>query len=148
MPIISGRVTEQHGAAVFVKVMQSPQLVAAIKKLGLRYTTPTSVLAILDTGASCSALDGIVVAAMALQYHGPAEIHTPSTGSGVEHRDTFDASLVLGETESTPLTTTVPVISCEFASRGFYALIGRDILRRCVLTYDGPGNTFQLEWPD
>ncbi len=83
---------------------------------------------------------------MSLLHRGHAEIHTPSTGLGVEHRDVYDASLVLGENESSPLTSTVEVIQCEFASRGFYALIGRDILCRCVLTYDGPANMFHLSW--
>ena len=79
---------------------------------------------------------------MSLLHRGTAEVHTPSTGLGVEHRDVFDASLVLGEGESNPLESTVEVIQCDFASRGFYALIGRDILCRCVLTYDGPANMF------
>ena len=70
-----------------------------------------------------------------------------STGlAGSEPRDVFDASLVLGEGESDPLESTVEVIQCDFASRGFYALIGRDILCRCVLTYDGPANMFHLSW--
>lgn len=146
MAVISRPIEARHGATVFMTIMQSEQYVEALKKAGLAYATPIAVLAILDTGASVSALDSQVIAALSLQYRGQAEIHTPSTGAGVVHRDQYDATLVIGENESPPLIATIPVIECEFASRGFHALIGRDILRHCRFTYDGPTNRFGLEW--
>jgi hypothetical protein len=148
MAKVSGRMAGQQGATVFVKVMQSPEYVEALKKAGLAWAEPKSVTGLLDTGAGLSALDPIVIASMQLRPRGAIEIHTPSTGTDVVFRDTYDATLVIGEETPSPLTTTVPVISCEFASRGFHALIGRDILNRCVLTYDGPAGVFRLEWPD
>jgi hypothetical protein len=146
MPTLSRPLDPRHGATVWTKVMQSPEYVDALKKAGLKYATPFSVIGILDTGANVSALDSQVIRGMSLLHRGTAEVHTPSTGLGVEHRDVFDASLVLGEGESDPLESTVEVIQCDFAGRGFYALIGRDILCRCVLTYDGPANMFHLSW--
>lgn len=146
MPALTGRIDPQHGATVFVKIMQSPNYVKALKKANRRYLTPISILAILDTGASGRALDGQVIAAMRLLYRGNVAVHTPSTGPNLIFRDQYDATLVIGEAEHPPLTATVPVIESEFASRGFYALIGRDILSRCVLTYDGPAGTFTLSW--
>jgi hypothetical protein len=146
MPSLSSPIDPQHDAMAWVKVMQSPEYVDALKKAGERYATPISILGILDTGASVSALDAQIIARMSLLDRGYAEIHTPSTGLGIEYRGVYDASLVLGENEPSPLTSTVEVIRCEFASRGFYALIGRDILCRCILTYDGPANTYHLSW--
>ena len=133
----------RHGAVVWVKVMQSPEYIAALKKAGLTYATPVAVLGILDTGASMSAVDNRVAIGMSLQNRGSVEIHTPSTGEGqVVHRDSFDATLVIGESQPVPLSLTTPVIACDFASRGFMALIGRDVLNLCVLTFNGPAGRF------
>ena len=148
MPALSGPLDLPHGATVVVKVMQSPEFVAALKKAKMAFATPVSVIGLLDTGASCSALDPIVVAGMQLQHRGVTEIHTPSTGMGVEHRNVYDATLALGEATDKPLTVTTSGIACHFADRGFLALIGRDLLQHCVLTYDGPTGRYRLEWPD
>ena len=147
MPALTGRIDPQHGATVFVKVMQSPEYVEALKRAGQPYATPVSVLGLLDTGASGTALDAQIIAQMRLLQRGTVAIHTPSTGPDLIYRDQYDATLVLGEMESPPLAATLPVIESEFASRGFFALIGRDILCRCILTYDGPAGTFRLSWP-
>ena len=87
MPTLSRPLDPRHGATVWIKVMQSPEYVDALKKAGLKYATPISVIGILDTGANVSALDSQVIRGMSLLHRGTAEVHTPSTGLGVEHRD-------------------------------------------------------------
>jgi hypothetical protein len=81
---------------------------------------------------------------MGLDPRGIVRIHTPSTGTNYEERNQYDASLVIGEGYPTPLTLTLPVLGCDFASEGFLALIGRDVLDRCFLMYDGPEKTYTL----
>jgi hypothetical protein len=44
------------------------------------------------------------------------------------------------------MAVTVPVIQCDFSTQGFDALIGRDVLERCVFTFDGPKDTFRLDF--
>lgn len=146
MPAIVRPLDPRHGAMLPIRVMQSDQYVEALKKAGLPFASPTTILAILDTGASGSAIDKDIVNQLSLQYRGYAEIHTPSTGPNVDYRGVYDATVVIGEGLSPPLVATLPLIECEFASRGFYALIGRDILNRCVLTFDGPAGSFHLSW--
>jgi len=146
MPALSGRIDPQHGATVFVTISQTPEYVDALKRAGRMPSMPVSVLGILDTGASGSALDSQIIARMSLLYRDNVAIHTPSSGPNLIFRDQFDATLALGDSGSPPLAVTVQVIECEFASRGFFALIGRDILDRCILTYDGPAQTFTLSW--
>ena len=41
---------------------------------------------------------------------------------------------------------TLPVIESDFASQGFFALIGRDVLQFRRLIYDGPTDAFELVW--
>jgi hypothetical protein len=60
--------------------------------------------------------------------------------------DVFDVCFILGESESHPLVVTASAISSEFASQGFLALIGRDILQYCRLVWDGPNGSYQLEY--
>lgn len=146
MPSLSGRIDPRQGATVYLKVMQSPDYVAALKKAGLAFRTPTSVLAILDTGASGTALDSALIRQMSLLFRDTVPVHTPTTGPNLVYRNQFDATCVIGETEDVPLSATIPVIESEFASRGFFALIGRDVLRRCILTYNGPDDRFTLSW--
>ena len=58
----------------------------------------------------------------------------------------YDVSFVLGETETTSLIVPAPVIESEFATEGFLALLGRDVLRHCRFIYDGPEKLFTLEY--
>lgn len=145
MPTLTGRLIP-YGPIIDLKVMQTPQRVAALKRAGQSYTSPVSVTGLIDTGASGLALDFRVISGLGLQYRGVAHIHTPSTGPGYEDRDEYDASIVLGEGTPGPLVVTLPVVSCDFASQGFLALIGRELLRHCVFTYDGPKDAFTLDF--
>jgi hypothetical protein len=145
MPILTGRISPE-GPTIDIKVMQSPQRVAALKKANRPFASPSTVVGLIDTGASSSALDRIVIAGLDLQHRGVVSIHTPSTGPGYETRDEYDACLVLGETSLRPMVLTLPVIGCDFSSQGFLALIGRDVLRHCKLAYDGPLDLFTLEF--
>jgi hypothetical protein len=141
MPILTGQI-EAQGPILYVKVMQSPQRVAFLKKVGRHYAPPVAARSIIDTGAAGTALDRTLITALGLEHCGVVSIHTPSTGSAYVQRNQFDASLVLGDEQPDPLILTLPVIECDFASEGFLALIGRDVLNRCQFHYDGPAGTF------
>ena len=118
----------------------------ALKKAGLPFSSPHVVLGLIDTGASLSALDESIVTALGLAPRNMISIHTPSTGAAYEKRMTFEALVVLGETSGKPLSKTITVLSCELATQGFFALIGRDLLQHCRFLYDGPENSFTLEY--
>lgn len=124
--------------------MQSPQRVEALKRAGKSFSSPMLVQGLIDTGASCSALDSTIIRSLDLQPHGTVSIHTPSTGSAYESRAQYDACLVIGDPAELALHLVRPVIACGLASEGFQALIGRDVLDCCVLTYDGPNRCFTL----
>lgn len=56
------------------------------------------------------------------------------------------ASYSVRQTLPTPLMVTLPVIECDFSTQGFQALIGRDVLHHCVFVFEGPTDTFRLEF--
>ena len=145
MPKLNGTIGP-WGPTIHVKVMQSNQRVHALKNAGLPFSSPVVVLGLIDTGASLSALDESIITTLDLAARGPTSIHTPSTGAAYEKRMTYEALVVLGEIAGKPLSKTIPVISCELATQGFFALIGRDLLQYCRLIYDGPKNSFSLEY--
>jgi hypothetical protein len=145
MPTLSGSIG-RWGPTIFVKVMQSNQRVEALKKAGLKYSSPSIVLALVDTGASHSVLDLEVIRSLGLEPRGVASIHTPSSGPTYEQRQTFDCVLIVGETTDDPIARTFEVIGSELASQGFLALLGRDFLETFRFIYDGPSKSFSLQY--
>jgi hypothetical protein len=123
----------QGGALVSIKVMQTQSQVESLKNAGLPFATPPVI-------------ESRIIKSMNLLQHGPVAIQTPSTGASFVVRDSYGATLVLGENEPDPLVVTVLAIEADIASQGFFALIGCDVLSRCVLTYDGPSGTYTLAW--
>jgi hypothetical protein len=130
------------------KVMQSRHRVEALKRAGVRYERPIEVLALADTGASRTALDSTIIQRLGLQLRGIVPIVTPSTRGVPVRHDAYDAYIVLGEQEPIKLDATLAVIETDFTGQGFQRLIGRDILRRAVLTYDGSNQTVTLSCGD
>ncbi len=143
--MIEGKV-DDRGLPIDVKVMQSHQYVAALKRAGLSFSEPQTSQAILDTGAGISAMDHRLIRGLGLQTRGVVSIHTPSTDRGGELRNVYDASIVIGEGSHAPMTWTGAFVSASLAEQGFFILIGRDILRSCALFYNGPHDMFQLAW--
>jgi hypothetical protein len=143
MHVLKGSI-RNRGPMIDVKVMQSEQRVEALKRLNQPYAQPVTIVGLVDTGAGCTAIDRNIAQRLALEPRGVTKIHTPSTGSDYEDRNLFDASLVIGEGYAKPLVVTLPVIESDFASQGFLALIGRDILDKCFLMYDGSTSMFTL----
>lgn len=93
-----------------------------------------------------TAVDPSVPATLGLSPTGSASITTPSTGTTPHVADQYDVALIVPAPGSTPLVfPTIPVMCVELlASQGFHALIGRDILSKCVLHYNGATNLFTL----
>jgi hypothetical protein len=145
MPILTGSIGP-WGPTINVKIMQSNQRVHSLKQAGLPFSSPQVVLGLIDTGASISAVDETVIASLGLAPRSPISIHTPSTGPAYEKRTTHEALVILGETVGKPLSKTILILGCELASQGFFALIGRDLLQHCRFVYDGPRNSFTLEY--
>lgn len=130
----------------YVRVMLSHHRVEALKRAKLPYAPPNTVLGMIDTGASCSAIDATLAQTLGLEIRGVTQVHTPSTGDAYETRNLYDVSFVLGHDQPVPFHLTLSVIESGFASEGFFVLIGRDVLSCCTFTYHGPTEQYTLEW--
>jgi hypothetical protein len=120
--------------------------VAALQKAQLPVPQPQRIRALVDTGASGSCLDPIVLRALEIQPTGVIPVVTPTTGATPAICNQYDVSIMIPAAKSAPFQVpTTAVTEHEFFSaQGFHALIGRDILSRCVLIYNGTIGLFTL----
>jgi predicted aspartyl protease len=107
---------------------------------------PIIIKALIDTGASCTCINETDLSKLGLPARGTTLIHTPSTGGTPATVLQYDVSLMLAHLPSLGFKyfSTVPVIATDFSSRPFKALIGRDVLKECLLVYDGGAGIFSL----
>ncbi len=101
---------------------------------------PVSGRALIDTGASISAVDNSIITSLEVQPVGLIEVHTPS-GSALQNqypvRFGFPGS-------SLPELTVQQAIGSVLQAQGIIALIGRDALSSVILVYNGPSGIITL----
>lgn len=105
------------------------------------------IRALVDTGASFTSIEPEVLKALGLTPTGTIDIVTPSTGKDVHTTDTYDVDFVIGAgADDIPLSIqNLRIATSElYLKQGIHALIGRDVLKRCILIYNGSVNTFAL----
>jgi hypothetical protein len=107
---------------------------------------PQNMVALIDTGASCTCVDPAIITALGLTPTGVATILTPSTGATPHTTDQYDASLqIYSRLHQPPLAIPViAVIASNLRVQGFDALIGRDVLEHCLLSYNGQSGFYTL----
>ena len=106
--------------------------------------------ALLDTGASHSCVDPVVTEHLGLELRGQESFVTPSTTDRLHTSPLFDLALIIPPGEMSggdPLVlTALPMSHSQLLQfQGIHALIGRDVLSRCIFHYDGTGY-FSLAW--
>lgn len=120
-----------------VVVMNSREVIEAGRAVGLEYPEPHPVRALLDTGAS--------VTVISKTFANYCKLFPTSEGSELR---TLGATVLCGEhagSISFPGTNlrridTIRIVSGDFVREPHYAcLIGRDVLRNWIITFDGPG---------
>jgi hypothetical protein len=121
---------------------------AALTSAGLPIPSLVQIQALIDTGASCSCIDPSVLNALGLTPTGAVTVNTPSTGTQPHPALQYDVSIVIPGSlpGHVPLVVeNIPVVAAQLlAAQGFQALIGRDILAQCLLTYNGELDQFTL----
>jgi hypothetical protein len=96
-------------------------------------------------------VDPKILQKLSLTPTGKATVNTSSTGTNPHVADQYDVSILISGIPRPPMPAwplvmpTLPVICMElFESAGVDALIGRDILAMCILTYNGDTGQFTL----
>jgi hypothetical protein len=123
------------GPCIDVTVMNSRDVIEAGRALGWEYPEPRRMRALLDTGASVTVISRIFADNCKLfQTNEGSEI----TAIGQTHRCAEHAGAIsFPGTNLQPLDP-IRIVSAAFPKAQHYAiLIGRDILRNWVITFDG-----------
>lgn len=149
MPFLDAQIGPD-GPVISVAIGFSGPRSAFLQASGGTIPTPVMVRALVDTGASGTAIDSSVVTALGLAPTGSIPVHTPSTQGVPHYCNQYDISLWF--LQSPPQSTahnmalTMPVIETDFTGQNFRALLGRDILARCTMFYHGPGGLVTISY--
>jgi len=123
------------GPCIDVIVTNSREVIEAGRALGLEYPEPRRMRALLDTGASVTVISKkFANYCKFFQTNEGSEI----TAIGATHRCGEHAGAIsFPRTNLRPLDP-IRIVSAEFAKERHYAiLVGRDILRNWIVTFDG-----------
>ena len=130
------------GPLIDVTIGNSRELTESGIKAGLEYPKPLRVKACLDTGASITVINRVLAQTCKLFLTSPRS-EISSIGAAV-HGWEHAAAITFPGTKLTPLDP-VKVVSTVFVMERFYAvLIGRDILRNWLVSFDGPSKKITI----
>lgn len=138
-----------QGPVVDAAVMITEARRQALTQAGEQAPPAQAIRALIDTGASISGVDPSVLSALSLQQTGETDILTPSTGTSAIRVPTFD--VVIGIYAGRPgdlhyISDTIQVTATVLTGRGFLALIGTDVLSKCILHYNGADGIFTVAY--
>ena len=136
------------GALIDVTFWVSSARLAALKAEAQPVPDACHGRALLDTGASSTAIDPSVLKALELPPLGTIPVLTPSTGNVPHDASLYDVSIAIPPAlagEQALVFPRVPVTASQLLeSQGIHALVGRDVLARCVLIWNGAYGQFTL----
>lgn len=140
MPAFTGRITDLRGRG---PVLQANIAVAAaaekaLTDAGQPIPAPVQVTALIDTGATGSAISKGIAQRLGLQPVGVIPVSTPSSAN--VPMSLYAIRFLLPNT----LVFETTAIEAELQDQGIGALIGRDVLSQAVLVYIGYANEFTL----
>jgi hypothetical protein len=146
MSLITGKIT-RDGAVIDVLVGVSEARRTVLLRNGLPVPKEEALLAQLDTGSFATGLTPEVFQKLGIQPFERILIRTPSTRPGQPCScDRYDVTLtLLAGTAQTVFSRVYVIASEDFGpEEHIQAIIGRDLLDKCVLRYEGPHKTFEL----
>jgi hypothetical protein len=152
----SSAVLQTMGPLLAVNVHQPKALVQLLSSSGQPVASPVGGLALIDTGATNTCVDGAVLQKLGMAPIGvltsltaagpapqsmyPVRLEFPSEGLDLEFSSVAGVNLT---GQSVPV---VPPGGQQGQQMPIIALVGRDVLSRCVLIYNGTGGFFTLSF--
>ena len=140
------RQLEPNGPIINLGIGVSSARAQALKDAGENVPQVVSTQGLVDTGASITCVDQSIISSLGVIKHGEMNVLTPSTQDEHVIMDQYDIALVIPsiQGESPHIIPVLPVVESTLVKQGFHALIGRDVLSKCMLVYNGQRNQFTL----
>lgn len=138
----------QTGPTLNVLIGPSIHLQQALQAAGVAVPPAVNGLFLIDTGASHTVVDAALIIPLGLNPTGAVMIHTPSTAGTAVSMPQYDLMIyVPGATNAQGwLIESIPVTASSFAGQTIDGLIGRDIIDRGLLVYNGHAGHFTLAY--
>jgi hypothetical protein len=133
-------VLQLEGPKIAIEVSVPTALAEFFLKNGLPVPPAQRGFALIDTGASITAVDEGLVESLGTQPIGQMRLSTPSQSRPAW----LYAARMSFPDFPIPALDVLDVVGCTLQPQGFIALLGRNFLRTVVLVYDGPGGLFTL----
>jgi hypothetical protein len=137
------------GPCLPVQVEVPPALAAQLQQTGQAVPAPVAGFALVDTGASVSAVDDTVIQQLGVQPIGMVPV---GTAGGPQQQAIYPGRFTFPGT-TLPAIDFGSLLGCNLAGQivaihqgPLIALLGRDLLQSFVLVYNGPGGTFSLSF--
>jgi len=147
MPVLSLEVDHAGRPLLELYVTMGASHAQDRRAAGLPVPGALAVVALLDTGASRSVLALSVVAQLGLVSIGKTDVFTASSGDSPATLEVFAVDLALSGDRPGPFAVGLEVIgSNTLGGVQVRMLLGRDVLDRCLLAYDGPNRRFALAY--
>jgi predicted aspartyl protease len=127
------------GPTIPVEIAIPDELARYYSARNIPIPPPVTGDALIDTGASITAVDLAVLQQLGIQPVGTANVYTPQ-GSDVQ--ELFPVRLTLSGTAI--VMRLKAVLGSQLRNQNIMALIGRNVLSSCVLVYNGPFGNFSL----
>ena len=155
MPIFKGRILprgvqppppspnlfQQVGPVLAVQIEVPQALAKQLAAQGQAVPQPVTGFALVDTGATISAVDQNVIGQLGVSTIGLANM---GTAGGPQQQNLYPIRMVLTQLAFPLEFEAVP--GAALAGTGFIALLGRDVLTRMILIYDGPHGEYTLSY--
>lgn len=131
----------KEAGAIFSFQLRHPALLSErLRAEGRPAAAPITVRALVDTGATVSAIENSAARRLGLVRTGTISL---AGVGGVTEQPVYAAAVDfpgLGISSQDPIR----LAGADLGSREFEFLLGRDVLERLVFEYDGPGGAFSL----
>lgn len=131
---------EAVGPVVELQVAVSTALQATLRKNSQPVPTPIPLTAMIDTGASHSAIQQGLPTQLGLRPINIASVQTPSSTNVLSR--VFLVQLLMPN----GLTRDVPILEMPLRGQHIQCLIGRDVLAHATFVYLGRDNLFHLSY--
>jgi hypothetical protein len=156
MPVLAVPISPGPGAQLRAEVTISRPRLLHLRQTRQPIPPPVPVAAVIDTGAERTCVDPAVVARLNLPARSsgfsaaPGVSVGPAVFGGASFGFSYEAGLViLHPVTNPPSNLVIPELEVDelpLAAFGIEAVIGRDVLARCVLVYDGPAGSVTLAY--
>lgn len=126
---------------VLEDIIVPPQRIAdQLKKEG-KPVPSIKALALIDTGASSTCISQNIADALTLIPFDSQKVHT---AGGATEQLLYDVGVVLPISQPNILSVQAPC--ADLKDQPYQVLLGRDVLSRCTLFYNGMDNSFALHF--